>query len=72
MFKNVRAEMIKAGINVSKLAKEMGISQQALYKKFNGSTQFTLKDTLLIRDILEKHNNEKLDIEYLFGATYDN
>lgn len=72
MFKNVRAEMVKAGINVSTLANEMGITAQALYKKFNGQTEFSFKDTITIRNILSKYTNEKLDIEYLFGASYDN
>lgn len=71
LFLNVRAEMVKAGINVSTLAKEMGITAQALYKKFNGTSEFSLKDTIAIRDILSKYTNEKLDIEYLFGAKYD-
>ncbi len=71
-FKNVKVEMTKAGINVSEVAGEMGISPQALYKKLNGQTGFTLKDMKLLRNILVKYLGENLTLEYLFGDDNDN
>lgn len=71
-FINVKVEMTRAGINVSKVAEEMGMSPQALYQKLNGKTEFTLKDIKLMRSILVKNLGENLTLDYLFGGDNDN
>lgn len=71
-FINVKVAMTKAGINVSTVASEMGISPQALYQKLNGKSEFTLKDINAVKSILSKHLGENLTLEDLFGGNYDN
>lgn len=71
-FLNVKVEMTRAGINVSTVAEEMGMSPQALYQKLNGKTEFTLKDIKLFRSILVKNLGENLTLDYLFGGDNGN
>lgn len=53
MFRNLRAEMTRKGINVTDLAKAVGMSTAAMYDRLNGKTGFTLDDAHKIRDVLD-------------------
>ena len=65
LFPNLTAELAKQGISVAALAEKMGISSTALYAKFKGATQFTLKDIDAITTILSE-SNEGVTMGYLF------
>lgn len=69
-FLNLRVAMTKAQLSVSDIAKEMGISPQALYSKLNGRINFTLSDMKSIKEILNKRLGT-ISLEDLFGDDND-
>lgn len=49
-FTTLRAEMARRGIKGTDIAKALKISPKSAYNKINGITEFTLKETMTIRD----------------------
>ena len=49
MYRNLRGEMVKAGISVAELAKKIGISEKSMRNKINGDTEFTLSEAIKVR-----------------------
>lgn len=49
-------EMRKKGYTRETLAKKIGISRSAFYRKCNGKTEFTLAEIKAIADVLELKN----------------
>lgn len=70
-FLNLRVAMTKAQLSVNDIAKEMGISPQALYSKLNCRTNFTLSDIKQIKEILAKKLGDQISLETLFGDDND-
>lgn len=66
-FLNVKAEITRAGFNVSSVATMLNISPQALYGKLSGNSEFTLSDMEAIRKILSQRLGIDLTLDYLFG-----
>lgn len=62
MFRNLRAEMAREGINGIQVATKIGISDKAFRNKMLGSTEFTRSEMRKIKDVFPK----KLTFEYLF------
>ena len=52
MFNNLRAEMVRAGFDVPKLAERVGMKPNALYSRLNGSTQLTFAEAVEIKGAL--------------------
>lgn len=52
MFKNLRAEMVRKGIDVPKLAELIGMKPNALYSRLNGTTQLTFAEAVTIKQAL--------------------
>ena len=52
MYKNLRAEMIRADLDVSSLAKKCGMKQGTLYSRLKGSTPFSLDEACRIKSAL--------------------
>ena len=49
-FTNLRAEMARVNITGRDIAKVLSISEGSAYNKLNGSTEFTLREIVVIRD----------------------
>lgn len=62
MFKNLRAEMIRADLTTDDLANKLEIGRQAISRKLNGRSEFTRKEMYEIRS----NFFPKLTIDYLF------
>lgn len=54
----LKAYLEDRGVMKTWLAKQLGISMQALYQKFSGVTKFSLEQSLKIRDLLRMTNTE--------------
>ena len=52
MFNNLRAEMVRAGLDVPQLAERIEMKPNALYARLNGSTQLTFADAVKIKSVL--------------------
>lgn len=52
MFKNLRAEMVRADIDVPQLAERIGMKPNALYARLNGTTQLTFSEAVEIKAVL--------------------
>lgn len=62
MFKNLRAEMVRAGFDVSMLANKIGMTAGKLYARLNGTTPFSLDEACTIKKVL----GVEMPIEELF------
>lgn len=49
-FTTLRAEMARRGLKGRDIAEALQISSKSAYNKINGITEFTLKETIAIRD----------------------
>ena len=59
MFNNLKAEITRAGIKKTDLAKELGISVNTLINKLNGKKEFKLSE---VQVILKKFPDKDIDI----------
>ncbi len=48
MYRTLRGEMVKAGVSISNLAKQLGISEKTLRNKISGRTEFLLSEAVSI------------------------
>lgn len=62
MFSNLRAEMARKNITGQELAERIGITNGTFSQKFNGKSDFTLKEAKAIKEAL----GTDLTIEALF------
>jgi transcriptional regulator with XRE-family HTH domain len=60
--KKLKASMILKGFSTEKLAEKMSKNPSYLYRRFNGTSEFTRKDIQQIVDILELDTNGMNDI----------
>ena len=65
-FKNLKAEMTRAGITFSEMAKMIGIGESTFYGKRNGSYDWTLSEMIAIQKILQERTELDLPLDYLF------
>ncbi len=50
--RNVRAEMVRAAVNQTDIAVQLGISQQSISRRLSGRTSFTIDELAAIATIL--------------------
>ena len=67
MYKNLEAEIVRAGQTKRNLAKFLGITEQGFYYKLSGKSDFTLTEVLKIKN--EFLGLKKMTIEELFEKT---
>ncbi|WP_147433382.1 XRE family transcriptional regulator [Paenibacillus ginsengarvi] len=65
MFKNLRAEMAREGVDGKSIAAGIGISNKAFSNKILGKTEFTRTEMLNIH----RKYFPKCSIEYLFNMS---
>ncbi len=63
LFTTLKAEMARKGLKGTDIANTLHISPKSAYNKINGITEFTLKETIQIRD---KHF-PGMTLDFLFG-----
>lgn len=61
-FKNLLAEMVRAGLNQKQLSTKVKMRPETFSKKVAGKSEFTLGECVRIRDEI----NPDLKLEYLF------
>ncbi|GHU88141.1 hypothetical protein FACS1894202_03730 [Clostridia bacterium] len=71
MFRNLRAELARAGLSQIKLAGLIGMSKRAMTDKMNGTTEFKRSEMIAVRDAIAKtsKSSRKLPIEDLFDQS---
>lgn len=52
MYRVLRGEMVKKGITISKLARQLNVTEKTLRNKINGKTEFLWSEVLEIRKIV--------------------
>ena len=62
MFRNLRAEMAREGVNGIQVAEKIGICDKAFRNKMNGTVEFTRLEMKRIKSLFPK----ELTYEYLF------
>ena len=62
MYLNAKAEMIRRGLRLEDVAKLMGMSISTLSMKLNGKYQFTFKEAIRFKEIVQSD----LPLEVLF------
>ncbi len=60
--KELKAQMILKSKNVDEIAKELGISKSAFYRKLRGQSEFDRKEICGIIKILQISNEEAIKI----------
>lgn len=63
MFKNLLAEMARAGANKKEMADVISSAEWTFNRKLNGISQFTLEEMFKIQNFLGQENNT---LDYLF------
>lgn len=63
MYRNLEAEMARAGITQGRLAKELGITPTTLSLKLNGKSNLSLRECVKIKRFLGTSET----IDYLFA-----
>lgn len=62
-FAALKAEMARRNLKGADIAETLSISRKSAYNKINGRTDFTLKQTIRVRDAYFPG----MTIDYLFG-----
>lgn len=63
MYKNLKAEIARAGLNKEDLAQLLNIPVDSLIEKLSGNSDFMLDECLKIKSALAEN---RLGLEYLF------
>lgn len=69
IFRNLEAELARAGISKSTLARVLSVSVSTLYAKLRGEREFKLEEMERIRSYLERETGSELTIDYIFDKT---
>lgn len=65
MYRNLEAELARAGISKNQLAVKTGIPYSTLLKKLNGGSQFLFSEIVAIKEVL----GVDMVLEILFSRT---
>lgn len=72
MYKNLKAEIARAGMTNSKVADVIGVKYATLWRLLNGKRQWRLGEMIAIQSELEERNCEAYTLDYLFGDGDEN
>lgn len=64
MFKAnlLKAEMVKQNVHVEELAEKIGMTKSALFRRMNGSVDFSVKEAKKIKNALKLTGDQTLQI----------
>ena len=66
IFKNLCAELARAGLSFPSLADTIGMGLSTIYSKKSGSRDWTLADMTAIQTVLQDETGLDLPLDYLF------
>ena len=66
MYKNLKAEIVRAGMSNPEMADAIGVKYGTLWRLLNGKQQFRLGEMMEIQSELEERNGETYTLDYLF------
>lgn len=66
LYPNLIAELARGGVTITRLAKSLNLSRNALYRKLDGTTTFTLKDMVAIQNFFNDEVGGAFSLDYLF------
>ena len=72
MYKNLKAEIARAGLTNSKVADVIGVKYATLWRLLNGKRQWRLGEMMAVQSELEERNCEAYTLDYLFGDGDEN
>ena len=71
MYKNLKAEIARAGLTNPEMAGAVGMSYMTMWRLMNGKQQFRLGEMVAIQSKLEERNGEDYTLDYLFGDGHE-
>ena len=71
-YKNLRAEMVRAGISKHEVQELLEISNNTYYSKMTGRTEFKLSEVEKILALFYRKSGKVYSVEYLFDTTITN
>lgn len=72
MYKNLKAEIARAGLTNSEMEDVIGVKYATLWRLLNGKRQFRLGEMMAIQSELEERNGADYTLDYLFGDGDEN
>ena len=72
MYKNLKAQIARAGLTNSKVADVIGVKYATLWRLLNGKRQWRLGEMMAVQSELEERNCEAYTLDYLFGDGDEN
>lgn len=72
MYKNLKAEIARAGLTHSEIADVIGVKYGTIWRLLNGKRQFRLGEMMAIQSELEERNDAAYTLDYLFGDGDEN
>ena len=66
MYKNLKAEIARAGLTNSEMADAIGVKYATLWRLLSGKRQFRLGEMMAIQSELEERNDATYTLDYLF------
>lgn len=72
MYKNLKAEIARAGLTHSEMADVIGVKYGTLWRLLSGKRQFRLGEMMAIQSELEGRNGASYTLDYLFGDGDEN
>lgn len=71
-YKNLRAEMVRAGISKHEVQELLEISTNTYYSKMAGRTEFKLSEVEKILALFYRKSGKVYSVEYLFDTSVSN
>lgn len=68
MYKNLKAEIARAGLPNSEVADAIGVKYTTLWRLLNGKRQWRLVEMMALQSELEERNDATYTLDYLFGG----
>lgn len=66
MYKNLKAEVARAGLTNSEVADAIGVKYPTLWRMLNGKRPWRLGEMVAIQSELEERNDATYTLDYLF------
>ena len=68
MYKNLKAEVARAGLTNSEVADAIGVKYPTLWRLLSGKRQWRLGEMMALQSELEERNDATYTLDYLFGG----
>lgn len=66
MYKNLKAEIARAGLTNQEMADAIGVKYATVWRLLNGKRQWRLGEMMAIQSELEERNDATYTLDYLF------